>query len=208
MAAPHGALDRSGQPGVDPIAREKQSAHRRARGRAGAAVPARAKRWRAARGSRWRATTCASRTRGSASRSSASAVSMSWPLVHRRTSSAPLDTSDRCEADSPKTSRLSNTHCIVRPGSPTNGSSITTRSNQTFTVTIGDAAVARADASMSLSADVSPSKSVAQGKPRDRGRSRPAPTTFGVDLDTRDAGHVDATRGRWHPCGRRRHAAR
>src|SRR5262249_4254458 len=39
--------------------------------------------------------------------------------------SAPLDTSDRCDADSPdglNTVRLSNTHCIVRPGRPTNGS--------------------------------------------------------------------------------------
>src|SRR5687768_9252484 len=50
---------------------------------------------------------------------------------------AALDTSERCEACSPNTRRLSNTHCIDLPGSPTNGSSMTTRSYQRLTVTIG-----------------------------------------------------------------------
>ena len=37
-----------------------------------------------------------------------------------RAATAPLDTSDRCDASPPNTARLSNTHCIDRPGSPTN----------------------------------------------------------------------------------------
>ena len=41
-------------------------------------------------------------------------------------------------------SRLSNTHCIARPGRPMNGSSMTGRSNHRFTVTIGDDAIRRA----------------------------------------------------------------
>ena len=57
---------------------------------------------------------------------------------HRR--SAPLETSERCDVGSPNTARLSNTHCIVRPGSPTNVLG-DRRSNQRLTVTIGDAAV-------------------------------------------------------------------
>src|SRR6185436_7444362 len=54
---------------------------------------------------------------------------------------APLETSDRCELPSPRIARLSKTHCIARPGSPTKEWLVTGRSNQRLTVTIGDAAV-------------------------------------------------------------------
>jgi hypothetical protein len=68
-------------------------------------------------------------------------------LLRDTTDSAPLDTVDRCDARSPKASRLSNTHWFTRPGSPTNGESSTTRSNQRFTVTIGDQGVRAAASS-------------------------------------------------------------
>ncbi len=139
VAASHGALDRSGQAGVDPIARQIEAAHRRARRPAAAAGPAPAKRWRAARGSTVPRSSRASRACGSAAVSSACAAAMSSAFVHRSTSAAPLDTRDRCDAVSPTTMRLSNTHCITRPGRPTNGSSSTGRSNHRLTVTIGDA---------------------------------------------------------------------
>src|ERR1700704_4493652 len=57
---------------------------------------------------------------------------------------APLDTSERCDAPSPNTALLSNTHCMARPGKPANGTSRTGRANQRFTVTIGDDAIAPA----------------------------------------------------------------
>src|SRR5688572_10755772 len=83
----------------------------------------------------------AERTAGSASDTSAIARSISSWLLRATTASAPLEMSDRCDAFSPKTARLSNTHCSVRPGSPTSARSITRRSNQRLTVTIGEASV-------------------------------------------------------------------
>ena len=64
-------------------------------------------------------------------------VATSAGVSSATSASAPLATSDRCDARSPNACRLSNTHCICRPGSPTNASSITGRSYQRFTVTIG-----------------------------------------------------------------------
>jgi hypothetical protein len=57
---------------------------------------------------------------------------------------APLDTSERCDAPSPSSALLSNTHCIARPGNPRNGTSRTGRSNHKFTVMIDDDAIALA----------------------------------------------------------------
>ena len=47
-------------------------------------------------------------------------------------------------APAPNSSRLSNTHCMVRPGSPRNAASVTRRSSQRLTVTMGEAGVASA----------------------------------------------------------------
>ena len=66
--------------------------------------------------------------------------------ARRVSASAPLATSDRCEVSLPKASRLSKTHCIDRPGSPTKGSSITRRSYHRLTVTIGFDVIAPASA--------------------------------------------------------------
>jgi hypothetical protein len=63
--------------------------------------------------------------------------------------SAPLDTSERCDASLPNARRLSNTHCIVRAGRPTNGTSVTGRSSHRFTVTMGDDSSAEARATIS-----------------------------------------------------------
>ena len=73
--------------------------------------------------------------------------------------SAPLATSDRCDAASPNARRLSKTHCISRPGSPTNTSSITARSYQRFTVTIGLDAMREAAATIGAIGAVSPTSS-------------------------------------------------
>ena len=80
------------------------------------------------------------------------AVAISSSFDRSTSGPAPLDTSDRCDAASPKTDRLSNTHCSVRPGRPTSVRSVTTRSNQRLTVTIGEASVRSAASSTRLSA--------------------------------------------------------
>src|SRR5205807_5006516 len=82
---------------------------------------------------------------------SRTARAISSSLVTETTFSAPLDTSDRCDVRSPKPRRLSNTHCMVRPGNPTSTCSVTTRSNQRFTVRTGDAAVGSAASSVARS---------------------------------------------------------
>ena len=64
----------------------------------------------------------------------------SW-LLRFTSADAPLETSDTCEVDSPNSARLSNTHCIERPGKPTNVLEVTGRSNQRLIVTIGEASV-------------------------------------------------------------------
>ena len=85
--------------------------------------------------------TLASRAGGSAAATSPLARAMSSSLVIATTSSAPLQTSDRCEAVAPKMRPLSNTHWNVLPGRPTNAVSVTDRSYQRLTVTIGEAAI-------------------------------------------------------------------
>ena len=50
-------------------------------------------------------------------------------FVSATSGDAPLDTRDSREVSPPNTARVSNTHCIARPGRPTNGSSSTARSN-------------------------------------------------------------------------------
>ena len=115
------ALDRSRQPGVDPVAGE-------ARARAtGVSTPGRAG-WpgaseNVARCSRTTVRAASTRVpragnapRRLRARRARSASSLSAPT----SASAPLETSDRCDAASPNTCRLSNTHCISRPGRPTN----------------------------------------------------------------------------------------
>ena len=72
-------------------------------------------------------------------------------MVIATISVAPLETSDRCEALSPNAIRLSNTHCIVRPGNPAKTSCMTGRSYQRFTVTIGIAAMPAAASSTACS---------------------------------------------------------
>ena len=67
-------------------------------------------------------------------------------FVRPTTAAAPLDTSDRCDDSRARDGAASNTHCIARPGRPTNGVSSTRRSNQRFTVTIGDDAMRDASA--------------------------------------------------------------
>ena len=94
----------------------------------------------------------AARTAGIASSNSACASAIRSAFVRSAIGVAPLDTTERCDASSPKTVRLSKTHCMARPGRPMNGSSITCRSNHRFTVTIGDEAMARARSSVSVSA--------------------------------------------------------
>ena len=102
-----------------------------------AAGPAPARTSPASRGSRWRA--------GAWRRApgSASATSRGGERDERRRCRVPparRRRSPRATGATPSRRtrrRLSNTHCISRPGSPTNGSSITGRSYQRFTVTIG-----------------------------------------------------------------------
>ena len=70
-------------------------------------------------------------------------------------------------------SRLSNTHCIARPGRPTNGSSSTARSNQRLTVTIGDDGHAAGAIEHRLaSAGGSPAKRSREREPRHRATRR------------------------------------
>jgi hypothetical protein len=95
--------------------------------------------------------TTAARASGQADRSSSSASATSSSLVLATTASAPLDTSDRCEALSPNSRRLSNTHCIVRPGRPMNAERVTSRSSHRLTVTIGEPGVASAAANTAAS---------------------------------------------------------
>ena len=136
------ALDRRGQAGVDPVAGEQEARRPASRSTAAPAGRARARTSRAARGRRSRAA-AARRGRRAARRAARRAP--------RRISSSLVSAEDlrraardqrqmrRARRRTP--ARLSNTHCIARPGRPTNGSSRTRRSNQRFTVTIGDEAM-------------------------------------------------------------------
>ena len=141
MAADDSTFDRSGEAGIDPVAGEKQSRnrrfHRRPRRLAGATENvARFSRTTTARRSD------AARAAGNAAVNSLMARSTSswlpWPTSAR----APLETSDRCELASPENRALVE-HPLHRPARQPDERlcSITGRSNQRLTVTIGDAAV-------------------------------------------------------------------
>ena len=131
----------AGRPGVDPVACEEQPGHPVAHGR-----PRRAA-WRHAKTSpRLSRTTTARRGR----LASRAAGARRPQLAHRQRDQllvAPRDNrlgsardQRQVRAPSPNSTRLSNTHCIIRPGRPTNVASVTGRSNHRLTVTIGDAA--------------------------------------------------------------------
>src|SRR4029079_5983894 len=70
------------------------------------------------------------------------------------TSSAPLDTSDRCDHALPARRDLSKTHWNVRRGSPTTAVRVTGRSSQRFTVTIGEGLMASACSAIGLNAEI------------------------------------------------------
>ena len=118
MAADDGALDCSGESGIDPVAGEEESRDRCLHRRPG----------RLARGNRERRALLAN-DNGAAEHGAARGRHCGGQLAHREVHQllvalptnalAPLDTSERCELASPRIARLSNTHCIARPGSPT-----------------------------------------------------------------------------------------
>ncbi len=117
MSAADGALDRSGQAGVDPVAGEVQSPRTAVRARAAAAGPAQARTSRAARERPWRAGACADRARGNASRSSSCATAISSSLARFATTATRRSRrATGARPTSPNACRLSNTHCIARPG--------------------------------------------------------------------------------------------
>ena len=125
VAAHDGALDRAREARVDPVAGEPEAREsgRRSAGRAG--CPAASE--NVACFSRTTvARTSARRARREAPpRPRAPRARSARRRARRTIASAPLATSDKCEASRPNASRLSKTHCIERPGRPTNGSSMT-----------------------------------------------------------------------------------
>ena len=86
---------------------------------AAAAGPARPRTSRASRARRRRGAARRSRTTATPPSTRAARGRPAPGCSGRRSPSAPLDTSERCELASPKSARLSNTHCIARPGRPT-----------------------------------------------------------------------------------------
>ena len=109
------------------------------------------------------------RISGIASSSSSCAVAISSSLVSRGSTPRRSTRATDASASPPNTSRLSNTHCIARPGRPMNGSSITRRSNRDVHVTIGDDAIWLARAMTSASAGGTSSKNVGQANHGTRG---------------------------------------
>ena len=99
------------------------------------------------------------------------------------------------------TALLSNTHCIARPGKPTNGTSRTGRSNHRFTVTIGDDAIALARDENRSRAPADTARTSSRGRTRARrrrpcsaGQRSPPPSTAATPAASttdacRDAGH-------------------
>ena len=118
--ADHRTLDRGRQPGVDPVAGEEQARDGgpRARARAADRAPARTSPASRARRSRESAMRRARRGSDASTSRAASADSVArWSA--RRVGRRRSTTSDRCDAPRRRRRRLSNTHCIVRPGRPT-----------------------------------------------------------------------------------------
>ena len=96
--------------------------------------------------------TVAAAAAGSAALSSRVARSISASFDCATTSSAPLETSDRCDHALPARRDLSKTHWNVRRGSPTNAVRVTGRSSHRLTVTIGEGLIAAACSAIGLSA--------------------------------------------------------
>ena len=126
VAAAHGALDRSGQAGVDPVAGEKQAADRRRRRRP-RRLAGRERKRRARLADRPSRAAAAPPGRPASASSSSSCARRDQLVVGQRRRAAPRRSTPATGATRRRrsTSRLSNTHCIARPGRPTNGSSST-----------------------------------------------------------------------------------
>ena len=179
MSASDRALDRRGQAGVDPVAGEKQPSHRRSPCRAAAAVRARARTSRAARESTVPRSSRAARARGQRLEQLARArAAISSSLVRSRRSARAARHERQVRRRRRRTTgRLSNTHCIARPGRPTNGSSKTGRSNHRLTVTIGDDAIAARARGSRLERRRLALEQLGEGKPGHGGHDAPAPAS-------------------------------
>ena len=183
VAADDGALDRSGQAGLDPVAGEKQPGHAGSVSRAAAAGQAPPRTSPASRGRRPRAAARRTAPRAAppdfAAARGRSAPGCCAPRPPRRRSTRATGAS----AWPPKTARLSNTHCMVRPGRPTSVRSVTTRSNQRLTVTIGDAAVLTRRRATRPSARAVLGQHVREGVPGHGAddRRRPSSRSFAID---------------------------
>ena len=205
------ALDRSGQAGVDPVAREPEARDRRPVP-GGPAGRARARTWRCLSRTTVAWTSGRRAAAGSASRTSAIATldeirRWSAPRSPRRRSTRATGATPR----PPNAWRLSNTHCIVRPGRPTNGTSITGRSSQRFTVTIGDDGRV-ADARSTTRRHRRPALGLRASAQRVPGHGaddrRPPPASLAAPLDVRDPIAVAARSARARSTARRRRVLR
>ena len=146
MAAHHRALDRARQARVDPVAGEPQTVECRCRSPAGRADRRRARTSRASRGRPCRGRASRRGRRGSPRRPRARRARRRRPCARSpaRRRRSPRATDARSRGRTPAACRRPT--ASSGPADPTNGSSITRRSYQRFTVTIGFEPIAPASA--------------------------------------------------------------